>query len=53
MAIFTNNIKENGLTAIQDILKAISYIDFFKFEEINIRIKAILELIWPTGQAYL
>lgn len=46
--IFAKYIKGDGITAFKDILKAFSYTDFFVFKEINIRIKAILELKWST-----
>lgn len=47
MIIFAKDIKENETTCFLTF-KVFSYTDFFVFKEIKIRIKAILELTWPT-----
>ena len=47
MIIFAKDIKENETTSFLTF-KVFSYTDFFVFKEIKIRIKAILELTWPT-----
>lgn len=47
MIIFAKDVKENDITSFLT-LKVFSYTDFSVFKEIKTRIKAILELTWPT-----